>query len=189
MKANSIDLLKNLNQKLEPPLKKGQSKFPRRKSDFVIPGKYPLYPFENFVSTVKFFSKAENMEKFDSPIDIIKSIIDFRDSNYADLMQKSEAEKIGLFFNVSAKKIKEGIESKIVKLTAKLKERAGQLPVVTPQPVDTSMPYLNEPVPERKDWESENLKQDIERLSAISRNLDDKKTYKLCEYDLERYGL
>ena len=189
--VNSIELLKSLNDKVETKTKKGVSKFPRRSGDFVLKAekKYPLYPFQNFITTVEYFLKAENLDKFDEPIEIVKSIIDYRDMYYSDTMQKSEAKEIGLFFYISGKKIQDAIEKKISKLKAELKERQGNVPEPSDgSVVDTSMPFL-EPAMPQQNWKAEGLKREIERYATISRNLETKKTYKLCEYDLERYGL
>ena len=191
--ANSIDLLKSLNSKVATKTKKGVSRFPRRASDFVLKAekKYPLYPFDNFIATVEFFAKAENLEKFEDPIALVKSIYDYRDIYYSDVMEKSEAKEIGLFFNISGKKIKDAIDGKIKALQMKFAERKAKQPQPEIKPYDsTNMPYLNEPVEMPKvDWEMKEIERDIERLLAIQRNVEEKKTYNLCEYDLERYGL
>ena len=191
---NSIDLLKSLNAKVATKTKKGVSKFPRRAGDFVLKSekKYPLYPFENFIGTVEFFAKAENLEKFDDPITLVKSIYDYRDIYYSDLMEKSEVKEIGLFFNISGKKIQEAVEKKVGKLKAELKEHEKIAPAQSQSEgfIDTSMPYLDELAqPKQEDWKTRSLKKDIEKYAAIARNLEENKTYKLCEYDLERYGL
>ena len=189
--VNSIELLKSLNSKVETKTKKGVSKFPRRASDFVLKAekRFPLYPLENFIATVEHFSKAENLEKFEDPIDLVKSIYDYRDIYYSDIMEKSEVKEIGLFFYISGKKIREAVEKKVNKLKAQLKEYQGNVPQPGPQQIDMSMPYLDQPAQPAQDWKAEGMKQEIGKFEAIARNLEEKKNYKLCEYDLQRYGL
>ena len=151
--------------------------------------KYPLYPLDNFIGTVEFFAKTENLEKFDDPISLVKSIYDYRDMYYSDLMEKSQAKEIGLYFNISGKKIKEAIGVKINRIQLDFAEHKAKSPTPPAQVIDNSMPYLDEPVQANVDWKAKDMQRDIERLYAIARNLEENKTYKLCEYDLERYGL
>ena len=184
MKRNSVNLLKGLNQRLQ----QGNVKYPRRQSDFALPGekRFPLYPFSRFLDTVALLSKSENLEKLDDPFEVMARIIDYRDNNYANVMQKSASAEVGIYFHVSGKKIKDSIAGKIGKLKKEIAIKKKEYAVVN----DQLNGFVEEPEkPFEESWRYRDINGHIEKLESIARNIDVKKTYKLTEWDLSRYGL
>lgn len=191
MQENSLEILKSLSDKID----QGEQKkiFPKRRSDYLFPDqqRFPMYPLQRWIDTYTHFSKSENLEKVEDPFDLIRAIIDYRDIYYAAEMDmlKSEAkiDDIGIFFYIKGSKIKSAILKKISELKRKISIRAKLL---NDQANMTNLMTIEaEPVTKENDWEMRNIEGHIKKIQSIADNIDTSKTFKLREWDLERYGL
>ena len=190
--SNGFEILKSLNQKFA----KGVSKYPRRSSDFAVPQekKYPLYPITRWIETVQTLSKSEVLEKLDNPVEIINRIIAYRDNNYKTPdMAKSTIAEYGVHFTISGSKIKSAVEIKVKMLKMEL-ELAKQSSATSIEDGIIETDYLIGTSPtitsENKfDYQTNELKRKIEDMEAIARNIDTKKTFKISDWDLSKYGL
>jgi hypothetical protein len=107
-----------------------------------------------------------------------------------------------LKFKVTGKRIKDAITAKVAILRAQLEElkrktaekmgnnvdeNARLMGVIAVDTIETS----NEPVTDTNPykWEIRDKERTIERLERITRNIEEKKTFEISEWDLEEYGL
>jgi len=187
-KRESLEILKSI----------GKSNFPRRREDFLFPDqmRFPMYPFQRWVDTAKHFAKSENLSKCDNPFSVMKSIIDYRERNYQSefTMFKSqtatvEAKEIGIYFNIKGSKIKEAIKSKIAELQQQKQNRIKLLTESMALNNLVTVGIDENSYDAKSDFEIKNIESQIKRLQSIHDHIDVSKTFKLCDWDLERYGL
>lgn len=191
MQETSLNILKSLSGQLSQG--KHKQAFPKRKSDYLFPDqqRFPMYPLNRWIDTYAHFSKSEHLEKIDDPIALMKAIINYRDDNYGAEMDllKSEGkiEEMGIFFQVKGSKIKNACLKKIGELKSKMTARAKLL---NDAAMTDLMTIEANPTPTtEKDWELRNIEGHIKKLQSIADNIDTAKTFKLSDWDLERYGL
>jgi hypothetical protein len=103
-----------------------------------------------------------------------------------------------LKFKVTGKRIKDAITAKVAILRAQLEElKASEkmgnnvdenARLMGNIAVDT-IASSDEPVTNPYKWEIKDKERSIERLERIARNIEEKKTFEIDEWDLEKYGL
>jgi hypothetical protein len=102
-----------------------------------------------------------------------------------------------LKFKVTGKKIKDAISAKLVILRIQLKElRKKATSIVQPNMYEAASAMLEMPDSSAEvvtsnefKWKIQEKEREIERLERITRNLEDKRTFDIDEYELQKYGL